>query len=300
MAAVILGWDIRDWNRWDYDDVFRQATCTGQVLDRWNVAGRRSIRAGTEAWLLLRGKSDAGSGLIGHGAVVSEPFQPFNDGGTHGADWFVTVLFDALLPVGGQVPLAALYAAIPEMEWGKAAGRASTDLPRSAEPGLRRLWREQGPTPAGRDELVSGTFPPAAVRRIAVNRYERDADARRVCLAFHGTSCAACGYSFETAFGDAGADAIDVHHVVPAAMLGGGYQLDPVADLVPLCPNCHAVAHQRAGVPLTIQELRAMMAASGHLRGEAVSDSALEAQEDARRILEAGRDRQVQPGTMGE
>ena len=71
-------------------------------------------------------------------------------------------------------------------------------------------------------------------------------------------------------------------------MLGSGYQLDPVADLVPLCPNCHAMVHRGGGPgsPRTVSELRNIISAAGHMRGEVVSELALEAQEDARRILE--------------
>jgi 5-methylcytosine-specific restriction protein A len=136
-------------------------------------------------------------------------------------------------------------------------------------------------------QLVPGTYPPDAVSTIDVNHYEQNPDARGVCLAFHGTTCAACGFSFEAAYGDIGTGFIDVHHVVPPAMLGSGYQLDPVADLVPLCPNCHAMVHRGvgAGSPRTVSELRTIISAAGHLRGEVVSDVALEAQEDAQRIL---------------
>lgn len=287
MDALILGWDINAWNRWDYDAVVEQVAQTGQYLDRWRIDGRWNAGPGTEAWLLLQGTGDADTGLIGHGVVMSEPFQAAGAGSV-AAEWCVTVAFDALLPIGEQLRAGTLGAAVPGVPWDTAVRRAGMVLPPSAEPGLRRLWREQGPTAAGRGQLVPGTFPPEAVSRIDVNRFERNADARRSCLAFHGTSCAACGYSFETTYGTA--DVMDVHHVVPPALLESGYQLDPITDLVPLCPNCHAVAHCGTGPPLTIQELRSMMAASGHLRGEAVSESSLEAQEDARRILEAGGD----------
>ena len=121
---------------------------------------------------------------------------------------------------------------------------------------------------------------------VDVNRYEHNQDARRVCLAFHGTACAACGFSFEAVYGDIGTGFIDVHHVVPPAMLGSGYQLDPVADLVPLCPNCHAMIHRGVGSPRTVSELRNIISAAGHIRGEVVSERALQAQEDSRRILE--------------
>jgi 5-methylcytosine-specific restriction protein A len=161
-------------------------------------------------------------------------------------------------------------------------------LPPSSGPVLQRLWRQYGPTTTAPTEVVAGTCPPGAVSNVQVNRFERDPDARRACLAFHGTSCAACGFSFESAYGEAGAGATAVHHVVPPAMLGSGYQLDPIADLIPLCHNCHAVAHG-ANPALTVSELRGITSSAGHLRGEVVSDPALQAQEDARRILGSGQ-----------
>jgi 5-methylcytosine-specific restriction protein A len=135
---------------------------------------------------------------------------------------------------------------------------------------------------------LGGTFPPDAVSTVHVNRYERDPDARRACLAFHGTSCASCGFSFEAAYGGAGSGVMGVHHLTPPALLDDSYQLDPIADLIPLCHNCHAVAHTTSP-PLTITELRRISSAAGHLNGEVVQDLALRAQEDAQRILDGGQ-----------
>jgi 5-methylcytosine-specific restriction protein A len=36
-----------------------------------------------------------------------------------------------------------------------------------------------------------------------------------------------------------------VHHLRPLAEVKEGYLLDPVTDLRPVCPNCHAMLHQR-------------------------------------------------------
>ncbi|MDP0715234.1 hypothetical protein B6J12_12865, partial [Klebsiella pneumoniae] len=42
------------------------------------------------------------------------------------------------------------------------------------------------------------------------------------------------------------------------------YQIDPVNELVPLCPNCHAMIHRgNEAKPLSVEELRAMMRPSG-------------------------------------
>ena len=36
---------------------------------------------------------------------------------------------------------------------------------------------------------------------------------------------------------------IHVHHLRPLSEIRGEYMVDPVADLCPVCPNCHAVIH---------------------------------------------------------
>jgi len=287
VAAVILALDPDGLHRRDYRAVVEHVAESGRFVDRWSLAARPGIGPGTDAWLMLCGSSEPGTGLIGHGLVVSEPYQVPAAGNSGDPDWFVTVVFDALLPVGDQIGLRALGSALPGGLPTGAAGRSLVTVPSSSEPALRRLWRDHGPATTEPTELSGGTFPPDAVRHVQVNRYERDPDARRICLAFHGTSCAACGFSFEATYGEAGTAMIAVHHLVPPELLGNGYQLDPVADLVPLCRNCHAVAHSE-DPPRTVSELRTMVSAAGHVKGHVVSTPELQAQADARRILEGG------------
>lgn len=285
----MLGWDTSRWDRWDYRDVVEQVTTYGRVLHRWQVGACRDVGLDTEAWLLMGGSTDAGTGLTGHGTVVSEPYDPSQPGGP-GNTWCVTVAFDALLPLGDQVRPDVLREAVPGVDWTAAAYGSVTALPPEAEPALRRLWRDQGPEVSAPARLVPGTYPPHAVSSAAVNRYEQDPDARRVCLAFHGTACAACGFSFEASYGSVGEGFMEVHHTVPASLLHSGYTLDAVTDLVPLCSNCHAIAHRGVSAPRTVHELRGILASAGHLRGDVVTSQELEARENARRILEARTD----------
>lgn len=273
MSAIILGWDPARWNRWNYAAVVEQVAVTGLHLEPWSVS--RSVAAGTDVWLLLLG--DHGPGLIGHGVVLSAA--------TDSADITVQVAFDALLPLGDQVPAEVLTVAMPDAAW-DSAGFAGWVLAPEDEPAVRALWADHGP-PQGTDptQPVSGTYPDAAVARAAVNRYERDPEARRACIAHRGTNCSACGFSFELAYGEIGADFIHVHHVVPASQLGNGYVLDPLTDLVPLCANCHAMAHHGVSSPRSEAELRHIIAAAGYLRGTTVTPEELEAQRAAREIL---------------
>lgn len=98
------------------------------------------------------------------------------------------------------------------------------------------------------DELGSQsghTFPEGAVTRVTVNKYERDPAARKKCLVTYGHQCSVCDLDFEDRYGDIGKDFIHVHHLKELSTVGPGYEVDPIEDLRPVCPNCHAMLHKR-------------------------------------------------------
>ena len=288
MSTIILGWDPVRWNRWNYAAVVEQVAYAGLHLEHWSVG--RGIAIGTDVWLLVVG--DHAPGLIGHGVVLSQQREPLEEPGPPEPDaapdhpgFTVQVAFDALLPLGDQVPAGLLREAMPDVAW-DTADVAGLELGPGDAAAIRAVWTSYGPS-QGTDptQPVPGTYPDNAVARVAVNRHERDPEARRACIAHRGINCAACGFSFEMAYGEIGADFIQVHHVVPASQLGNDYVLDPLTDLVPLCANCHAMAHHGVGSPRTEAELRHIIASAGYLRGNTVGPEELEAQRIAREIL---------------
>lgn len=97
-----------------------------------------------------------------------------------------------------------------------------------------------------------------AACRITVNAYERNPEARRQCIEVHGTRCCVCGFSFGTLYGAEAEGYIHVHHVRPLSEIGGEYVVDPVEDMRPVCPNCHAVLHL-GGHCRTIEEVRHLL-----------------------------------------
>ena len=97
-----------------------------------------------------------------------------------------------------------------------------------------------------------------AKRQMTVNAYERSAGAREACILHYGSSCLACGFDFGAKYGPALSGYIHVHHIVPLETIGGEYKVDPIRDLVPLCPNCHATAHQK-NPPYTVDEIKALI-----------------------------------------
>ncbi len=93
--------------------------------------------------------------------------------------------------------------------------------------------------------------------RITVNRYERNIIARRKCIEHHGISCKVCGFDFFKVYGEIGKDYIHVHHLTPLHTINENYKIDYVNDLIPVCPNCHAMLHRKVdNVDYNIEELR--------------------------------------------
>lgn len=81
-------------------------------------------------------------------------------------------------------------------------------------------------------------------------KYERNPKARAACLAYYGYSCKLCGMSFEKTYGPEFKNIIEVHHIVPLNEIGKQYIVDPIKDLIPVCPNCHAALHSKHGASL--------------------------------------------------
>jgi hypothetical protein len=103
------------------------------------------------------------------------------------------------------------------------------------------------------DKIIEG-----AIKRITVNAYERNAAARKKCISYYGLKCSICSFDFERVYGTIGTDFIHVHHLKQLSEIKGQYAVDPIIDLVPVCPNCHAMLHRREP-PFSIQELKSIL-----------------------------------------
>ena len=91
--------------------------------------------------------------------------------------------------------------------------------------------------------------------QVVCNKYERSPINRELCLAKKGYTCGICGFDFEKMYGSIGRRFIHVHHITPVSMIGPNYQINPEKDLIPVCPNCHAMLH-RKNPPYLPEELK--------------------------------------------
>jgi predicted HNH restriction endonuclease len=101
--------------------------------------------------------------------------------------------------------------------------------------------------------LVEGT-----VKLIAINAYERNPKARKICIEHYGTVCSVCEFSFQNKYGSVGRGYIHVHHLRLMSEIKEDYVVDPIRDLRPICPNCHAMIHTRKP-PYTVEEMKKIM-----------------------------------------
>lgn len=247
MNTYLLEWNPDDYP-WDKVEAeLEAARQSGSTAISWDVGGNRDPRPGDRAFL-MRVKSN--QGIIGAGRITSLP-----DDGPHwrqdkaaqGKTYtFVMVEFDQLFvqplitleelnrppftghwwtPHRSGRPIPEPFATALENRWLEVAGAALALYPDEVDPGA--VYRE------------------GAVVRVSVDARERNPAARRACIEHHGTNCCICGFNFGRVYGPEVDGLIHVHHLRPLSEVATEYTVDPVADLRPVCPNCHAVLHSR-------------------------------------------------------
>jgi len=95
-------------------------------------------------------------------------------------------------------------------------------------------------------------------KSVQLTRYERNTKARKECLNYYGFSCVICDFNFEKIYGSIAKDIIHVHHLTLLSDINEKYIVDPINDLRPVCPNCHAVIHSRRP-PFEVSEVKNML-----------------------------------------
>lgn len=102
-----------------------------------------------------------------------------------------------------------------------------------------------------------------AVKNVKINRYERNPKARAACIKHFGAWCRVCKFDFEKCYGEIGEGFIHVHHKRPLHKLKASYRVNPTKDLVPVCPNCHAMLHT-SEPPMDVEQLQAKLRQGAH------------------------------------
>ncbi len=252
MASFLFAWNPKVWPWNDLPLAISEIRERGFIVQRWACGSRKQVRQGDRVFLIRLGLEP--KGIFGSGVVVSKPYRaphyvPEKARAGRMA-WRVDVRFDKLLDPEQEaiIPREQLVyeAQFATMHWDTQMSGVS--IPEAIANVLEEHWaRLVGAHDFTLPEEVAEerSYPEGAVQRILVNAYERNATARKRCIAHYVPTCSLCGFDFAAVYGPAGAGLIHVHHLKPLAEIGTIYSLDPIRDLRPVCPNCHAIIHRR-------------------------------------------------------
>lgn len=114
---------------------------------------------------------------------------------------------------------------------------------------------QTSPTPEERVKV----FVEGKVKPVILSQIERNPAARKACIRARGVVCSICDFDFSERFGKAGAGLIHVHHLKQVAETRGQERVvDPLVDLLPVCPNCHYFIHSRTPM-YSVEEVRSLL-----------------------------------------
>jgi len=258
--TFLLTWNPSRWAWPDLPSAMEALSIAGKYRFGWSAGKRVDLPLGSRIFLMRLGTSERG--LVASGWTCTEPAEARHWEPDRADRGDTTPAVDVDFDVLSTAPL---------LDWDQLRREpfdtfsftpqsGGVEIPPAIAVALERLWIART-TSSGRAESdVPGTSVhwEGALRRMYANVFERDAAARSACLAHYGANCVVCNFSFPATYGNEFSDSIHVHHCVPLSTIRKAYSVDPLRDLRPVCPNCHAALHQRTP-PYEVDELRAMM-----------------------------------------
>jgi len=266
MSTYLLTWNSKRW-RWEnlrkcIDDIQQN----GYYAYSWSSGNNKKILPNDRLFMIHLGNEPRGifaSGWATSGVYKGKHWDKQSQVGKQ-FTLYVDINFDVLLDLDNEVilPLAKLKEGIfANMRWDSQA--SGVRIPNEIAIQLEIEWSKlTGKLPVAHNAEVlpeeidhDRKYFEGAIKQITVNIYERNAEARTRCIRHYGASCYICGFNFERVFGKIGMGFIHVHHLKPLFELNAEYELNPIEDLRPVCPNCHAMIHRQKSA-YSIEEIK--------------------------------------------
>ncbi|MCD4726593.1 MAG: HNH endonuclease [Pirellulales bacterium] len=253
MQTYIITWNPKRWKQWTEKEYNNEVAATkkGRLFpSRWSCGNTKRIVPGDRLFLL---RQVAERGIIGSGYATSKVFEDehWDSSRKDEIALYVDYQSDTLLPVHERLPIEQLEAADLGVHWNYMPA-SGISVPEKSALQLERLWKEHL-VRIGWHTIQPITYPEespnhkyveGATHKVVMDAYERDPKARAECLSHYGKSCVVCRLTFADFYGELGEDYIHVHHLRDLAQIKRSHKVDPIKDLRPVCPNCHAMLHQ--------------------------------------------------------
>jgi 5-methylcytosine-specific restriction protein A len=261
MKTFLFAWNPDKW-QWDsLSGLIDQVTHIGKATERWTISAHRQVQVGDRAFLMKLGRQQP-KGIMASGFVASAPFKSEHWAAPGKMVWRVMIDFEQILNPNSESLLdnnLLKQGKMKEFNWSPFS--SGVVVPTRIATELEKQWftflngRAAGIDTLVENESTQESFLDGAANQMLTTRYERNPYARKVCLRKFGHACSVCGFDFEQAYGSIGKGFIHVHHLNQLSQVGKEHILDPMRDLRPVCPNCHAMLHKRKR-PYSIEEMK--------------------------------------------
>lgn len=266
MTTYLLTWNP---HKWYWENLAKNSDTVKKgkfKKDSWSCGNTKKIVKGDRFFLFKQG-SESPKGIFASGFITKPSYKALHwdsEKARQGiTTFFVDIKFDALLnPYTDEIlerDFLIKDKIFSRVNWNTQASGIEIK-PEIAEE-LEIIWKEllsenELILPEEIEETDSIAIFEGAKKIITVNSYERNSKARKKCIEEYGANCSICGFNFNEVYGEEVAQSyIHVHHLKQLSEIGEEYEINPIEDLRPVCPNCHAIIHRRRPV-YSIEEVK--------------------------------------------
>lgn len=251
MNTYLFVWNPNRWTWDNLDNDIEQVNLNGRCSIRWSCGNTKSIKSGDRVFLIKIGTQP--KGIIGAGFATTAPYSDKHFLDKNKEAFYITADFETLLNPDTD-PILTLdmlnTGKLAQQNWTPQASGISIRPELIDE--LEAIWFEFIKTSNLRNNPfvpteaeTQKTYSEGTPNQVTMTKYERNPFARKTCIEYYGCSCSVCNFNFQYKYGEVGKNYIHVHHLTQIAKVGRTYDIDPIKDLRPVCPNCHAIIHRR-------------------------------------------------------
>ena len=253
--SFLFTWNPNKWEWTDLKESIDLLENVGYVERRWSCGNSKSIKKGDRVFLIRL--SEDPKGIMGSGYAKSSYYVAAHWDGTKGKTAnYIDIEFDILINPNKNIIFNKTFLDNIDprnvQQW--FPQQSGICIKPEVIDALESEWfdfitkNKYIKNSFLSNDVVTDfkeTFREGKSKDILQTRYERNPEARKRCLSHYGYSCKVCNFNFENNFGEVGKGFIHVHHINQISEIGREYEIDPIKDLIPVCPNCHSMIHSK-------------------------------------------------------
>lgn len=260
MKTYLIVWNPKRWTWENLEESVEQVDLKGKCEIRWSCGKTKSIKPGDRIFLVKVGTEP--KGIIGAGFTKTIPYTNRHWGNENSDSLYIDIDLEVLLNPFKE-PILELNilktGRLSEQMWTPQSSGISVRPELVDE--LEATWLDFLTTKNIRPNMFSksdndtqDSYTEGTPNQVTLTTFERNPIARKKCIEYYGLSCYVCGFNFEKTYGQVGKNFIHVHHLRQVSTVGKTYEVDPIKDLRPICPNCHSIIHKRK-IAYSIEEM---------------------------------------------